>query len=159
MVSDASYSRRKPFPHRPWIGGKLYDDLARDSILHCDAYVMDHSGFKALVIDWRQGGREQVALDAYLIADDGLTPLWNPVRMYLDGTPLTWSRGLHTWFRRVHATVIAEAAKAQASGRWGRVSVQAHYVDVREADVEIAENRYNAPKAYTRNNSLLPDIL
>jgi hypothetical protein len=86
---------------------------------------------KYLVIDWREGGRAQVALDAWLIEPDGLTPIWDASR--LSGVPLQWGADGVPW-PALHQRVLAQAAQAEGSGRWARVVTQAHYVTVRDTD-------------------------
>lgn len=143
--------RRPGFPNRPWISGGLYDLMARPSVLHCDAYVMhtrNPADVTALVIDWREGGRKRVALDAYMIEPDGLTPLWDAERHAVGGVPVYWTRANHTTMRRVHMTVLNEVAAAEASGRWARVSLVAHYVHVDERDPWRGENHYRERKPY-----------
>ena len=145
---------REPFSYRPWITGKLYDDLARRSILHCDAQVIDAGALKYLAIDWRKAGRVRVALDAYMIEPDGLTPLWDAT------TPARHAVRLLTWgapgvpWEALHARVCEQAATAQdagqAQGTWARVSLLAHYVPALDLDAEIAGNSYAGK---------LPDVL
>lgn len=137
-----------PFNNRPWIStsSKLYSDLSRTSILHCDAFALELHALKYLLIDWRLGGRERIALDAYLIGEGPtLTPVWDAERVQLEGTPLHWSRGT-PWLASVHARVFDLAGSAGdaglAHGRWSRVSVLAHYVRCTEKDPEPANNRY-----------------
>lgn len=149
---------RWPFSNRPWVTGKLYDDMARLSILHCDAYVIERGAHSYLIIDWREGGKIRIALDAYLIEADGLTPAWDNG---MTGRPVYWHKANAAIMARVHQTVLLCAARAAATGglrtmggkQWARVMVQAHYVMVRESDTEIAGNRYA-----TRTKSLT-DIL
>lgn len=139
--------RRPALTHRPWIRAGLYDLYARKSVLHCDAFAiyLPESNALALVIDWREGGKVQIACDAYLIEPDGLTPLWDATGALARGTPVYWTRANNALMRRVHATVLAEADKAralesiglgEATRRWARVAVQAHYVHVKELDGE-----------------------
>jgi hypothetical protein len=136
----------------------LYSDLSRTSILHCDAFVLYRDALKYLLIDWRLGGRQRVALDAYLISDDAsLTPVWDAERVQLEGTPLYWTRENDPWMRAVHARVFDLAGSAldagTAHGRWSQVSTLAHYVRCTERDPEPANNEY---KEYTRK---LPDAV
>jgi len=158
-------SKHRPrFQNRPWITGKLYDDMARTSILHCDAYVLDAATGRYLMIDWREGGRDQKALDVYLIQDDGLTAMWD-ARVATGGRAMYWTSENHAWMRRVHARVLREAENILAMGTWSRVSVQAHYVLTRESDCEIpaGRNKYVDPKPYKprtgSKGGTLPDIL
>lgn len=185
MENPNSY-RRPALPNRPWITGKLYDQYCTSNILHCDAYVFEVSALKYLVIDWREGGSRRVALDAYLIEDDGLTPVWDALRLWAAGVPVTWHAANHGAMRSVHARVIAEARKAEGlgGGRYARVVIQAHYVRAAESNTELgALNKYveraGEPEARTptmgelhaepgtvgkrrgrpRKISVLPDIL
>lgn len=150
---------RYPFANRPWITGKLYDDMSRTSILHCDAYAVLWHGREYLVIDWREGGKVQVALDAWLIERDGLTPVWDARRVI--GKPVYWSALNSGVMARVHRTVLQLAqdmGELYLGLRWTRVMVQAHYVMVREADPEISANKYAGHKPYAAR-SPFPDIL
>lgn len=149
MDSQTDY-RRPVLLHRPWITGKLYDDYSRLSILHCDAYVVAHGeALKYLVIDWHEGGRVRIATDAWLIQDDGLTPVWDALRVWNTGVPVIWTRANDATMRRVHKRVVICAAELAAQGdmltgrtRWARVAIQAHYVRVRDTDCEVAANGY-----------------
>lgn len=130
--------------HRPWITGKLYDDYTRPSILHCDAYVMKWNALKYLVIDWREGGKRQIALDAYLIQEDGLTPVWDAMSTLDAGVSLLWGTEGVPW-AALHVRVLAQGPRmlALGKGKWARVATQAHYVKVRERDCELgAANKY-----------------
>lgn len=133
--------RRPSFINRPWITGKLYDDLSRNTVLHCDARVLDLNTFKVLAIDWNEGGRKQVARDAYVIEPDGLTPLWDTAWRFAVSVPILWTRDT-PWLGPVHARVIAEATKALSTGPWSRVSLLAHYVRCTEYDTELKRNVY-----------------
>lgn len=140
-MSTVNY-RRPGFVNRPWIAGGLYDKYSAREILHCDARVLDAHAFKVLTLDWREGGRTQIADDAYLIEPDGLTPLWARDFHLRPVVPVYWTRANHALMSRLHRAVLGEVAKAEASGRWARVVVQCHYVHVRETNGEIARNGY-----------------
>lgn len=134
---DTNNYRRKAVINRPWLTGGLYDLLTRPTILHLDARVLYVDDFKApvLVLDWRQGGKARVALDAYLIEPDGLTPLWDAERVArVGGSPLYWSHVNRDTFAPLHVSVLAMAAEAEQSGRWARVSTVCHYVYASDRD-------------------------
>lgn len=151
MRNPASY-RRTALLLRPWITGKLYDDLTRPSILHMDAYIFILHGNEYLQLEWRVGGKELLALDTWLIEPDGLTPAWDVNR---NAGVLTYNKN-----PALHARVIAQAREAERADRWARVSVQCHYIDVRERDTEIRDNKYAGRKPYAPRKTLpLPDIL
>ena len=146
-MSTSNY-RRPAVLNRPWLAGKLYDDITRTSVLHRDAFVWELGSFKVLHIDWREGGRKQVAEDAYLIEPDGLTPLWSQDWRLMARMSLHWTRATHAMFAPLHARVIAEARLA--GERWAQVSVLAHYIKCGERNAEIGANAYGRK---------LPDIL
>jgi hypothetical protein len=136
MATPDTFSATRPryaLHNRPWISGKLYDDLVRPSILHCDAFCIDHLGVLYLVIDWREGGKKRVALDAYLIEPDGLTPVWDTERPN-GGRQVYWTRANHTIMARIHARVLEQASRLAVQVGWRRVMVQAHYVLARDID-------------------------
>lgn len=141
---NAEMNKRTPLLHRPWITGKLYDDYTRPSILHCDAYVVSHGALNYLIIDWREGGKTNVALDGWLIEPGGLTETWDIGRLWNVGVPQYWTQDNHVIMRAIHKRVLAQASEALkvGNGRWARVVTQAHYVKVRETDCEIADNKY-----------------
>lgn len=90
-----------------------------------------------LMIDWRRAGRERVALDAYMIEPDGLTPLWDaslPVK--LSARVIHWGDVNVPW-NALHARVCEQAATAADAGQWARVSLLAHYVPALDIDAEI----------------------
>lgn len=165
----ASNNNRRPaFPNRPWIGGKLYDEYARTTIMHMDAYLIIHGERSYLIIDWREGGFKRIALDAYWVEPDGLTPVEGAYAetMWLSGKPEYWTRANHATMRRLHKTVLAQPAQmlALGRGRWARVVMRAHYVWARESDCEItgAANKYVERKPYTPRAQpacILSDIL
>lgn len=137
---------REPFSYRPWVTGKLYDDLSRRSILHADAQVIDAGAVKYLVISWRRAGRVQVALDAYVIEADGITPVWDasaPARHAL--RLLSWGAPGVPW-DALHARVCEQVAVAadagEASGTWSRVTLLCHYVPRADVAGEIERNVY-----------------
>lgn len=90
-----------------------------------------------------------MALDAYKIDADGLTPLWDADAHWY-AAPLQVTAREGALWARVHARVIHAAREAEGSGRWARVSVLAHYVACTEKDAEIASNNYGRK---------LPDVL
>lgn len=143
MTTAPNY-RRPAFPNRPWITGKLYDDYSRDTIMHMDAYILSAKGRTYLLIDFRRGGTFRIAVDAWLIEQDGLTPIWDAVGLQNVGEPVYWSRANHAWMRGVHQTVLAQAEKMMgfSQGRWTRVVTQCHYVHVTDTDCEIRDNKY-----------------
>lgn len=163
-MADTNIYRRPAFLNRPWITGKLYDDYARSTIMHMDAFVFVFGAQRYLMIDWREGGKTQVALDGYLIEDDGLTPVWDIEKLRAGGRPEYWTRANHATMSRVHRRVLMEPARMMAlgMGKWVRVVTQVHYVYVRETDCEIAANKYVDRKPYAARITAkgpLPDIL
>lgn len=116
--------------------------------MHCDAYVIGTRGVEYLVIDWREGGKRRVALDAWLLEADGLTPIWDGEG--IAGEPVYWGERNDAIMSRVHARVLLQTAAMMhlGRGRWTRVSVLAHYVRVTETDVETMPNTWAKPKAY-----------
>lgn len=159
-MTDTYSFKRTPFPNRPWITGSgLYDLYSRDGILHCDAYVLARGLERYLVIDWREGGRAQVALDAYLIEADGLTPVWDANAVRDNGQPIYWTRET-PWIAAIHMRVLVACGTmlTLGAGRWARVLIQAHYVRVVERDCELSgeANKYvdRMPRV-----TPLPDIL
>jgi hypothetical protein len=150
--------RRKPFPHRPWITGKVYDDYIRNTILHCDVYVFEFATRSYLVLDWREGGFKRVALDGYLIDADGLTPVWNIEPMWRGGKPRYWTRANHALMSRIHRTALAQGPRMLSLGTWARVVVHAHYVRLNESDTEPGAGGYKEPKPYAPRGGL-PDWL
>lgn len=152
--------KRPLFQNRPWVTQSgLYDLYAMPSILHCDAYLLARGLLKYLVMDWREGGIRQVALDAYLIEADGLTPVWDANAILDHGQPVYWSRET-PWIASIHTRVLVQCSTMMTlgAGRWARCVMQAHYVRVVETDVELSAkaNKYveRAPRALP-----LPDIL
>lgn len=152
--------RRPPFPARPWIRGKLYDDYSRSTILHLDAYLFAFGGNVYLALDWTEGGFKRVALDGYLVESDGLTPVWDIAPMRLAGKPLSWSARNHATLARVHQTVMGRVPVmlSLGLGRWSRVVTLAHYVMRPETDPEPGHGAYSDPKPYASRSKLL-DIL
>lgn len=146
-MPDAVIQRRPPFPLRPWVRGKAYDDLARPSVLHCDAFVVSAREATYLEIWWVEGGSRVMAHDVYVIEPDGLTPAWqlpaSVMRVY-------WTWQNHAWMRRLHKTVLAQGDRMLGigRGRWARVVTQAHYVHVTDRDCEPTPNAYTPPKPY-----------
>jgi hypothetical protein len=156
MSEPVNYSRI-PFRNRPHITGKLYEDLKRPGILHLDAYTLNVGALKYLLLDWRESGRERLALDAYLVEPDGLTPVWDAEK--LSGVQCYWNLPERSLYAELHMRVLAEAAKAQDTGRWSRVSLWAHYVYVRESDPERGLEPSKPRGAYKRKLPPLADIL
>lgn len=149
MTSTYNY-RRPAFVNRPWIRGQLYDLLSRSTVLHCDAYVHLFAHREFLILDWREGGSKPIALDAWRVDTDGLTPVWD---RSVQGIPM-YSRD-----PTLHARVVAEVRRTQAAGPWLRVSLLCHYIDVRETNVE-APLTMRAPQTRRQKyTSKLPDIL
>lgn len=146
-MSAAAKHRRPAFPHRPWIRGKVYDDFARPSIMHCDAYLWQAEGFKYVEIWWTEGGTRFMAHDLYVVEDDGLTPMWNAAD---NPRAIYWTWENHAWMRRIHKTVLAQGDRMLGigRGRWARVVTQAHYIHVTDRDCEPTRNSYNPPKPY-----------
>lgn len=157
MENPANY-RRPPFTSRPWVAGKLYDDLARSTVLHCDAYVFETRALKQLlVIYWREGGKRLVARDAYLIEPDGLTPVWDTDES-AHVRPVIWTRANGATFARMHQSVLQLAADAGARfARWSRISLQAHYVRVTDSDVEGFKNAYK-PRGSATDAAAVPTM-
>jgi hypothetical protein len=135
MANPASY-RRIPYKNRPWIRGKLFDDLRSNTVLHLDAYVLDWGALKYLVIEYREGGRELLARDTYAVNAVSVTPQWGDAQ----GRPGTWNKRDHATYRRAHALALARADECRASGRWGRVDVLCHYVGACDVDTEPRRN-------------------
>lgn len=154
MAKPSSY-RRPALLNRPWIAGKLYDDLSRPSILHLDAYVFTFGGNEYLQLDWREGGSKLIALDTWLVRD-GLTPVWD---MHRSLGALTYNAD-----PTLHARVVHQAREATTAGRWARVSTLCHYIDAREIDAEAGLGEPLAKVTRSKpgleiDASNLPDIL
>jgi len=145
MDSTDNRLKRPAITHRPWLSTALWDVLTRLSILHADAYVMTlgseptATALKYLVIDYRRGGRERIALDAWLVEADGLTPMWDALDVLGRGSPVTWGTLGVPW-ARLHRTVVETAYAAR--GPWSRVSLQCHYVRATDRDTEPKVNAY-----------------
>lgn len=166
-MTDSNPYRRPAFLHRPWIRGALYDQYVSKAILHCDAFVLDYVNVQYLLIDWREGGRTQVALDCYRIDTDGLTPVWLAGAVWADGRRMYWTRSNAGWMAGVHKRVIAQGnLMLSIRPNYARVVTLAHYVNVRDTDAEIPSERnayterkpYKTRKTRTTRNTL-PDIL
>lgn len=159
-MNTAQY-RRPPFFNRPWVAGKLYDDLARKSILHCDAYIFTLEGREYLTVEWHEGGRKPIALNTWLIEPDGLTPVWDIPRA--SGQLMYWTKANNAAMARIHKTVLAmeDTMLTLGMGSWSRVSLRAHYVHVTETNVEKGlDVGYTPRKPYKpRARLALPDIL
>lgn len=164
MANPSSFRKRPVFKRRPWITGQLYENMARTTVLHCDAYVRDHGHFKALLIEWTEGGGRLIARDVYLVESDGLTPMWDDDGRIMSGLPVYWTPANDDVMRRLHARVLLLADDAEGRfARWPRVSLLAHYVHVKHTDCEIpaSRNKYAPPKAYKarERKATLPDWL
>lgn len=162
-MADSNSYRRRPFPHRPWITGQLWDKYSAKTVLHCDAYTFAVGEARYLYIDWREGGRKQVALDCYLIEVDGLTPVWDAGRVWASGVPVYWHSGNSAVMARLHKRVLAQRATMLdlGQGRWTQVATLCHYVLIRQNDPEIRDNAYVERKTYKTGitANTLPDIL
>lgn len=148
-MADSNPYRRPPFPNRPWITGALWDKYALSTILHCDAYALAVGDKRYLLIDWRQGGRKQIALDCYLIERDGLTEVWDAGRIWVNATPVFWHAGNNATMARLHKAVLSQQAVMVTlwPGRWTQVVTQCHYIHVNETDVEAGGwNKYAVEK-------------
>lgn len=145
--------RRPAFINRPWIIGKLYDDLSRSTIIHCDAYVFTFGGNQYLQLEWRVGGGVLMALDTWLIEPSGLTPVWN---IHRRNGALTYDTN-----PALHARVIVQAQGAYVAVHGiTRVSLLCHYIDVRERDPEASLGDPLATRTRrTRARATLPDVL
>lgn len=163
MASIDNY-RRPRFPHRPWITGKLYDQYASKLMLHCDAYVIELENHMYLLIDWCEGGRKLIAVDAYLIEPDGLTPVWDSDRVR-KGTRVFWGFEGVPW-GPLHKRVLTEAGDMpKRFNQWARILVQCHYVKLGETDTEIRgeRNKYKerkeyAPRAFASQGRKVPTM-
>lgn len=158
---DTNIYRRPAFINRPWMRGGLYDKYASKSVLHCDAYVLALDRVQYLVIDWRVGGKRQLAFDCYLIEPDGLTPVWNAGHVWATGKRVFWTRYNHATMRGVHARVLAQVPAMQALSGLTQTTVQAHYVYVKDESCEPLRNEWKPPKPYKKRAKItrLPDIL
>jgi hypothetical protein len=143
-MPNAITYRSRAFPHRPWILGQLYDVLSRETVLHLDAHIMLFGGRMYLDMYWSAGGTREVARDVYLIEPDGLTPVWDMTNL---GKDVYWSKLTHKDIAPVHAAVVARAREVERTGRWARVSVQAHYVHAGDECLEPGAGAYKPPKA------------
>ena len=147
-IRDSTTTKRRPaFPSRPWIRGKLYDDLNRETVLHADADTRYIDQRAYLMIDWKEAGRVQVALDAWLIEADGLTPVWQPAYLWGRGERVYWTARNHAMMCRIHRRVVEQVWEAGVlAARWSRVSLQTHYVHVTDNDpMAGVTNYYNSP--------------
>jgi hypothetical protein len=129
-------NRRPPFAHRPYITGGLYDTLNNSNVLHMDAYLLSIGSDLYLYVDCKARGVVSVAESAYLLRGREVSEVWDAARVCALGVQEYWSRANHEHATRAHLHVLDAAERFKALGRYTRVSVLAHYVNVSESDPE-----------------------
>lgn len=137
--------KRKAFPNRPWITGKLYDDMSRSTVMHMDAWTFLYEGKPYLLIDFREGGFKQIALDAWMIEADGLVEAEGYVveQMRLDAEKRFWTSKNNLIMSGIHKHVLAWGQRMMgfSRGRWTVLMTRCHYVHVKQVDPEIPRER------------------
>ena len=136
--------KRKPFPERPWIHGKAYDDLVRTSVMHCDVYCKVWHNEYYVVYIWRIGGFRVYSASGYLLQLDGLVPVSPEIlTMCFTGRDVLWNARTAHFMKRIHKTTCEAFWNAGVPGT--RRTLLCHYLRVHETDCEI-QNNYWKPR-------------